>query len=128
VDRNLSTRRCRSCARPRRRIDASARPIWLEIDGGVNLDNIANAAAGGRRYVRGRLGHLLSEDYATTIDSMRAHSRGPGPAACGPAGVTRALPQRATVYASALHAAADAPQTLREAQTGRHIRHVLVLH
>jgi ribulose-phosphate 3-epimerase len=56
----------------RRRIDASGRPIWLEIDGGVNLDNIADAAqAGADTFVAGSAVYG-SGDYAATIDSMRA--------------------------------------------------------
>jgi ribulose-phosphate 3-epimerase len=38
----------------RRRIDASGRDIWLEIDGGVKADNIAQiAAAGADTFVAG---------------------------------------------------------------------------
>jgi len=31
----------------RRRIDASGRDIWLEVDGGIKADNIAKVAAAG---------------------------------------------------------------------------------
>jgi ribulose-phosphate 3-epimerase len=34
-------------AEARRRIDASGRDIWLEVDGGIKADNIASAAAAG---------------------------------------------------------------------------------
>src|SRR5499433_1767114 len=51
----------------RRRIEASGRPIWLEVDGGVKLDNIADAAqAGADTFVAGSAIYG-SEDYAVTI-------------------------------------------------------------
>ena len=34
-------------AEARRRIDASAREVWLEVDGGIKTDNIAEVAAAG---------------------------------------------------------------------------------
>jgi ribulose-phosphate 3-epimerase len=56
----------------RRRIDQSGRAIWLEVDGGVKLDNIAEAAqAGADTFVAGSAIYG-SEDYAVTIASMRA--------------------------------------------------------
>jgi ribulose-phosphate 3-epimerase len=56
----------------RRRIDASGRPVWLEIDGGVKVDNIgAIAAAGADTFVAGSAIYG-SKDYAATIGSMRA--------------------------------------------------------
>jgi ribulose-phosphate 3-epimerase len=56
----------------RRRIDQSGRPIWLEVDGGMKLDNIAEAAqAGADTFVAGSAIYG-SEDYAVTIASMRA--------------------------------------------------------
>jgi len=56
----------------RRRIDESGRPIWLEVNGGVKLDNIAEAAqAGADTFVAGSAIYG-SEDYAVTISSMRA--------------------------------------------------------
>ena len=56
----------------RRRIDRSGRPIWLEVDGGMKLDNIAEAAqAGADTFVAGSAIYG-SEDYAVTIGSMRA--------------------------------------------------------
>ena len=56
----------------RRRIDQSGRAIWLEVDGGVKLDNIAEAAqAGADTFVAGSAIYA-SEDYAVTIASMRA--------------------------------------------------------
>jgi ribulose-phosphate 3-epimerase len=56
----------------RRRIDASGRPVWLEIDGGVKVDNIgAIAAAGADTFVAGSAIYG-AKDYAATIGSMRA--------------------------------------------------------
>ncbi len=53
-------------------IDASGRDIRLEIDGGVNLDNIAEiAAAGADMFVAGSA--IFSQnDYKSVIDKMRA--------------------------------------------------------
>lgn len=51
-------------------IDRSERPIRLEIDGGVNLDNIARiAAAGADTFVAGTA-IFGSDDYAETISAM----------------------------------------------------------
>jgi ribulose-phosphate 3-epimerase len=56
----------------RRRIDQSGRTIWLEVAGGVKLDNIAEAAhAGADTFVAGSAIYG-SDDYAVTIASMRA--------------------------------------------------------
>ncbi len=53
-------------------IDASGRPIRLEIDGGVKVDNIAAiAAAGADTFVAGSA-IFGSPDYAATIRAMRA--------------------------------------------------------
>ncbi|WP_240224267.1 ribulose-phosphate 3-epimerase [Rheinheimera hassiensis] len=52
-------------------IDASGLPIRLEIDGGVNLDNIANiAAAGADMFVAGSA-IFNAADYADVITKMR---------------------------------------------------------
>ncbi|NQD93943.1 ribulose-phosphate 3-epimerase, partial [Pseudomonas sp. CrR25] len=53
-------------------IDASGRPIRLEIDGGVNVQNIREiAAAGADTFVAGSA--IFSQpDYKTVIDAMRA--------------------------------------------------------
>jgi ribulose-phosphate 3-epimerase len=63
-------------AQARRRIDAAAqsigREIWLEVDGGIKTDNIAEvAAAGADTFVSGS-GIFGSKDYAATIRDMRA--------------------------------------------------------
>ncbi|MFA5940740.1 MAG: ribulose-phosphate 3-epimerase [Sinimarinibacterium sp.] len=53
-------------------IDASGRPIRLEIDGGVKVDNIgAIAAAGADTFVAGSA-IFGAKDYAATIAAMRA--------------------------------------------------------
>jgi ribulose-phosphate 3-epimerase len=52
-------------------IDASGRDIRLEIDGGVNLDNITEiAAAGADTFVAGSA-IFGASDYRATIDAMR---------------------------------------------------------
>jgi ribulose-phosphate 3-epimerase len=55
----------------RRRIDASGRDIWLEVDGGVKADNIAAiAAAGADTFVAGSA--IFGErDRAQAIRRMR---------------------------------------------------------
>ena len=56
----------------RKIIDASGRPIRLEIDGGVKVDNIGRiAAAGADTFVAGSA-IFGSEDYSATIAAMRA--------------------------------------------------------
>jgi len=56
----------------RRRINASGTPIWLEVDGGVRVDNIAELArAGADTFVAGSA-IFGSKDYAATIREMRA--------------------------------------------------------
>jgi len=59
-------------AEVRRRIDAARREIWLEVDGGVKADNIAEIArAGADTFVAGSA-IFGSRDYAATIRDMRA--------------------------------------------------------
>ncbi|HEX9395234.1 MAG TPA: ribulose-phosphate 3-epimerase [Burkholderiales bacterium] len=56
----------------RKRIAASGRPVWLEVDGGVKADNIAEIArAGADTFVAGSA-IFGSKDYAATIRDMRA--------------------------------------------------------
>ncbi len=56
----------------RSRIDASGRDIWLEIDGGVKVDNIAEIArAGADTFVAGSA-IFGTTDYKATIRAMRA--------------------------------------------------------
>ncbi|MGH8672215.1 MAG: ribulose-phosphate 3-epimerase [Burkholderiales bacterium] len=56
----------------RGKIDASGRDVWLEVDGGVKLDNIAQIArAGADTFVAGSAIYG-TQDYKATIDQMRA--------------------------------------------------------
>src|SRR5215471_18863964 len=58
-------------AQARRRIDASTRPVRLEIDGGVKVENIQQIArAGADTFVAGSA-IFGSSDYAQTIRAMR---------------------------------------------------------
>jgi ribulose-phosphate 3-epimerase len=58
-------------AEVRRRIAAAGRDIWLEVDGGVKSDNIAEIArAGADTFVAGSA-IFGSGDYAATIRAMR---------------------------------------------------------
>jgi ribulose-phosphate 3-epimerase len=58
-------------AQARKRIDASGRPVRLEIDGGVKTDNIGEIArAGADTFVAGSA-VFGSKDYAATIAAMR---------------------------------------------------------
>jgi len=59
-------------AAARSRIDASGREIWLEVDGGVKVDNIAEIArAGADTFVAGSA-IFGAKDYKATIAAMRA--------------------------------------------------------
>ncbi|MGH8691904.1 MAG: ribulose-phosphate 3-epimerase [Burkholderiales bacterium] len=56
----------------RRRIDDLRKGIWLEVDGGIKTDNIAEVArAGADTFVAGSA-IFGSKDYAATIRDMRA--------------------------------------------------------
>jgi ribulose-phosphate 3-epimerase len=56
----------------RKRIAASGKNIWLEVDGGVKIDNIADIArAGADTFVAGSA-VFGSKDYARTIGEMRS--------------------------------------------------------
>jgi ribulose-phosphate 3-epimerase len=55
----------------RDRIERTGRDIWLEVDGGVKVDNIAEiAAAGADTFVAGSA-IFGTPDYAATIGAMR---------------------------------------------------------
>src|SRR5688500_1017514 len=55
----------------RKRIDATRRDVWLEVDGGVKTDNIAEIAkAGADTFVAGSA-IFGSKDYAATLRDMR---------------------------------------------------------
>ena len=56
----------------RQRIDRSGRDIWLEVDGGVKVDNITRIAqAGADTFVAGSA-IFGSPDYAKTVAAMRS--------------------------------------------------------
>jgi ribulose-phosphate 3-epimerase len=56
----------------RERIDRSGRDIWLEVDGGVKIDNIARIAqAGADTFVAGSA-IFSTKDYRATIAAMRS--------------------------------------------------------
>ena len=56
----------------RQKIDRCGHDIWLEIDGGVKVDNIAEiAAAGANTFVAGSAIYG-TKDYPATIAAMRA--------------------------------------------------------
>ena len=59
-------------AEVRERIGKSGRAIWLEVDGGVKIDNIAEIArAGADTFVAGSA-VFGSQDYAATLREMRS--------------------------------------------------------
>ena len=59
----------------RRRIDALKKEIWLEVDGGVKIENIGEIArAGADTFVAGSA-IFGSKDYAATIRDMRSRLR-----------------------------------------------------
>jgi ribulose-phosphate 3-epimerase len=61
----------------RKLIDASGRPIRLEIDGGVKVENIGEIArAGADTFVAGSA-IFGASDYKATISAMRAAIAGP---------------------------------------------------
>ena len=56
----------------RRRIDASGRDVWLEVDGGIKTENIGEVArAGADTFVAGSA-IFGSGDYKSTLAAMRA--------------------------------------------------------
>jgi ribulose-phosphate 3-epimerase len=58
-------------AEVRKRIDRLGKDIWLEVDGGIKTDNIADVArAGADTFVAGSA-VFGSKDYAATIGEMR---------------------------------------------------------
>ena len=59
-------------AEVRRRIESCGKPIWLEVDGGIKADNIAQVArAGADTFVAGSA-IFGAQDYAAVIRDMRA--------------------------------------------------------
>ena len=62
-------------AEVRRRIDASGREIWLEVDGGIKVDNIRRVAeAGADTFVAGSA-VFGAKDYKARIAAMREQAR-----------------------------------------------------
>jgi len=63
-------------AEVRRRIAAAGRPVWLEVDGGVKTDNIAEIArAGADTFVAGSA-IFGAKDYGAVIKDMRTRLSG----------------------------------------------------
>lgn len=58
-------------AEARRRIDRLGREVWLEVDGGVKVDNVAEIAAAGADTLVAGSAIFGSRDYAATIREMR---------------------------------------------------------
>ena len=56
----------------RKRIRESGREIWLEVDGGIKVDNIADAAAAGADTFVSGSAIFGTKDYQATIAAMRA--------------------------------------------------------
>jgi len=56
----------------RKRIDASGRDIWLEVDGGVKIENAAEIASAGADTLVAGSAIFGSDDYKATIDAMRS--------------------------------------------------------
>jgi ribulose-phosphate 3-epimerase len=65
-------------AEVRRRVRASGRPVRVEVDGGVKVDNIAAAAAAGADTFVAGSAIFGSKDYAATIRAMRSALAGLG--------------------------------------------------
>jgi ribulose-phosphate 3-epimerase len=60
----------------RKRIDALGKPIRLEVDGGIKVDNIGEVArAGADTFVAGSA-IFGAKDYKATISAMRAEISG----------------------------------------------------
>jgi len=59
-------------AEARRRIDESGRDIWLEVDGGIKADNIAQAAAAGADTFVAGSAVFGEKDRAAAIGRLRA--------------------------------------------------------
>ena len=64
----------------RKRVDATGRPVRIEVDGGIKVENIARvAAAGADTFVAGSA-IFESADYPATISAMRSALAGAEPA------------------------------------------------
>ena len=60
----------------RKRIDASGRDIWLEVDGGVNARNIRRVVAAGADTVVAGSAVFTGGDYRRSIAALRAEAAG----------------------------------------------------
>ena len=60
----------------RKRIDASGRDIWLEVDGGVNARNIRRVVAAGADTVVAGSAVFSGGDYRRSIAALRDEARG----------------------------------------------------
>ena len=60
----------------RKRIDATGRDIWLEVDGGVNARNIRRIVAAGADTVVAGSAVFTGGDYARGIEALRAEAAG----------------------------------------------------
>jgi len=56
----------------RTRIDRSGKPIWLEVDGGVKTDNLAEIARAGADTLVAGSAIFGAKDYGTIIGQMRS--------------------------------------------------------
>lgn len=56
----------------RQRIEASGRDVWLEVDGGVKVENIAEIARAGADTLVAGSAIFGSDDYQATIAAMRS--------------------------------------------------------
>ena len=72
----------------RRRIEASGRDIWLEVDGGVKADNARRIAAAGADTLVAGSAVFGGGDYARAIAAIRASAQ-QGRSETEPAGVAR---------------------------------------
>ncbi len=59
----------------RRRIEASGRDIWLEVDGGVNVKNIARAVSAGADTLVAGSAVFSGGDYPASIAALRRHAQ-----------------------------------------------------
>ncbi|HEY1130701.1 MAG TPA: ribulose-phosphate 3-epimerase [Roseateles sp.] len=63
----------------RRRIDATGRDIWLEVDGGVNARNIRRVVAAGADTVVAGSAVFTGGDYRRSITALRGEAEGSRP-------------------------------------------------
>ena len=61
----------------RKRIEATGRDIWLEVDGGVNTKNIARVVEAGADTLVAGSAVFSGGDYAASIAALRVNARAP---------------------------------------------------